>query len=398
MEKLWDPLVWLFIVTGLVWVHRGRQALEAIYWMPVVKPFLPPKQPPSQELVTVIIPARNEEKNILACVQSLMNQDYPHLEILIVNNESTDRTETILQALGIPCLDENQNASLPPLPYPKAAYLNTSKTPDGWTGKNFAIHTAISKAHGRWLLFTDADTRHESAGIREALNFAIERDLPFLTLLPRCLTGSFFEHLIQPCAMGFIGLWFPTKKINNPENATYFANGQFLLIHRRLYEKIGGHTRVKGEFLEDFALIKNAKEEGARVQCALGVWIYGTRMYDSLSSIWNGWRRIYLHAFGKKPWMLFTKFLSVLLFSVLPFAIFIPLTSLAFQYPTRYGFTWGVAIPLLLFILLISWQVYGIVKAKKGYSVLHPVAALFVAMILLDACLMAVTNRKTTWR
>ena len=227
---------------------------------------------------------------------------------------------------------------------------------------------------------------------------ARSRDLRFLSLLPRCLTDNFFESLIQPAAMAFLGLWFPMKKINDPNSHSYFANGQYLLIERGLYEKIEGHAKVKEEFLEDFALMKNAKQLGARMECALGAEIYGTHMYDSFPAMWRGWRRIYLHAFRKNAIVLFLKSLSVASFSVVPFAAFLPLTWLARQHPERYSLLWTASVPLLIFMVMTSWRAYGIVKAKRLFAVLHPVAAFFIAMILLDASWSAATKQPTQWR
>lgn len=256
----------------------------------------------------------------------------------------------------------------------------------------------MQHAKGEWLLFTDADTRHEPESVSAVVAHARSRGLRFLSLLPRCLTNGLIEDIIQPSAMVFLGLWFPIQKINDPHSSVYFANGQYLLMERKLYEEIEGHAKVKEEFLEDFALMKNAKQTGARTECALGAEIYGTRMYDSFPAMWRGWRRIYLHAFRKNPAALFLKFSSVALFSVVPFAAFLPLTFLARQNPERYAFLWQASIPLLIYILILCWKAYGIVKAKRLFAVLHPLAAFLIAMILLDASWMAATKQPTQWR
>jgi len=260
------------------------------------------------------------------------------------------------------------------------------------------VMEAIDKSNGDWFLFTDADTRHEPTSVSATLEHARSRNFELISLLPKCLTGSFIEDLIQPCAMAFLGLWFPIKKINDPNSKAYFANGQYLFMHRKLYEKTGGHAAVRGEYLEDFALMKKAKELGARVQLALGIHLYGTRMYDSLERIWAGWRRIYLHAFQKKAALLIVKAVDILFFSVLPFVCFAPLVIAAWGWPERNGFLLGMAIAILGIILITAWKAFEVVKARPAYALLHPFAALFVSMILLESAWIAASGRQTEWR
>ncbi|HLD56593.1 MAG TPA: hypothetical protein VJA00_03140 [Candidatus Omnitrophota bacterium] len=206
------------------------------------------------------------------------------------------------------------------------------------------------------------------------------------------------EHIIQPSAMAFLGLWFPLERVNQPDDKTFFGNGQYLFITRNLYEKLGGHEKVRGEYLEDYALVREAKRLRAKTQCLFGISIFGTRMYDSLNSLWQGWRRIYLHAFESNPLRIFIKFLSVLTFSVLPFACFLPLTQMAVNNPDTYGFSWGLALVVLGFILFTAWKTYDILKAKRIFALLHPFAAIWIAMFLLDAFWLAARKKKTIWR
>lgn len=365
----------LLIVSG--WIYRALRLLRTLLLGPRLHPFT--KQLASDHpFVSVIVPAKNEERNIRSCVQKLLAQDYPHFELIVVNDNSTDQTEALLKALGVD-------------------YDNAQPTPDGWTGKNFAIHTGVAKTKGTWLLFTDADTRHEKNSLSTAMDYVHSEGVQLLTLLPRCLTGGFLEDVIQPLAMAMLGLWFPLEKINDPNSPLHFANGQYLLMNRTLYEKIGGHKSVCGEFLEDFALMKKAKELKAPVRCALGMEIYGTRMYDSLAAIWRGWRRIYLHAYQSRPLSLTFKAVNVFVFSVAPFLSLGFLTFLPefrTAYPFLYPLNWGI----LIFILGISWGGYGILKANKAYILFHPLAGLIISLILADAAWKGLTKQKTLWR
>ena len=198
--------------------------------------------------------------------------------------------------------------------------------------------------------------------------------------------------------MGYTGLWFPPDEVNDPASPAVFGNGQYILIERKHYDKLGGHSAVRGEFLEDFALMKKSKESGARSQVAFGVQIYGTRMYDSFAAIWRGWRRIYLHAFRRQPWVLAGKTLSVFLFSVIPFGGFIAVALAYARNPETSGLVFGFHVILLLFILATAWKTYSLVKANRLYAFLHPFAALVIGMILMDATWMAFARQETKWR
>ncbi len=366
--------LFIFAAATFVWLLRARRLSYTQRLTPVINP---DKIIRNGDLVSVVLPAKNEEKNIRECIERLQAQQYLNVEIIAVNDNSKDETENILRSMG-------------------AAYVNAPFTPEGWTGKNFAIHTGMQKARGEWLLFTDADTRHEPSSIAASLAHMKENGLEFLTLLPRCITGTWLEDLVQPATMAFLGLWFPMEKVNDPASPLFFANGQYLFIKRSLYEKLGGHEAVKGAFLEDFALAKLAKAAKAKTECALGVSVYGTRMYDSFDSIWKGWRRIYLHAFEKNVPVLVQKAASVFFFSALPFWALIALAAKGFHASLAVYF---FCFACFLLMNIISWKAYQVVKAKHpAYAFLHPVAALLATCILIDAVKVAASGGKTVWR
>lgn len=376
-----------WVICALVWLLRAGLALRTLKTLPSVKPS-PGPEDSLLPLISVVIPAKNEESNIRVCVEGLLKQDYPDYEIIVINDNSRDRTGEILDEMGA-CRVDGKPGRLRRLDCPPA--------PEGWTGKNHALTCGVPFARGEWLLFTDADTRHEPSSLSASHAHMEKAGLDFLTLLPRCLATGFFENLIQPAAMGFIGLWFPMHRVNNASDTLHFANGQFILVRKKAYEQVGGHKAVAPEFLEDFGLMRLMKESGFKVQCALGEAIYGTRMYDSLRTLWRGWRRIYLHAFRQKPFSLLIRAFSVFLFSVLPFLMLVPTWGLIQSGEASPGL--AVAAGLSMIILLgTCWKGYAIVRAKAAYSLLHPLAALMIAGILGDAARMALTGRKTKWR
>lgn len=384
-----------FAAVLIVWAARAPRILRAYMKAPRVGGLgLPLSSAP--EMVSIIVPAKNEENNIEACIQSLLLQDYPAFEIIIVNDNSADSTEDIIRRLGArPVYD---SATGQPDFSSKLRYLNCPCPPQGWTGKNHALHHAIPYARGRWLLFTDADTRHERSSISATMNYALVNNISLLTLLPRCITGSAKEHIIQPAAMSFTGLWFPIDHVNAPGKNVYFGNGQYLLVERKLYDELGGHNGVRAEFLEDFALFKKAKENGYAAACAVAPEVFGTRMYDSMRGMWKGWRRIYLHAFKSNPLLIMRKALGVFTFAVLPFALFAALICGAGCPGETPVYLWSIAALTVGIMLFTTYYAYGIIKAKKAFCVFFPFASFFIFLLLLDALKMSVTGQKTLWR
>ena len=377
-----DLLALFYFVTACVWLYRSARAFQALRENPEVFPAPAPSPAPR---ASILLPVKNEEANLEACLKGLLSQDYPSREIIVINDHSVDRTAQILSEYTR--LYPNQ-----------LRVVNAPDTPPGWTGKNWALWQGVPLTQGEWFLFTDADTRHEPSSLSSAVAHAEARDLDLLTLAPRCLVEGFWEKTLQPAAMGFTGLWFPFAKVNRPSSPLTFGNGQYLLIRKKTYQKIGGHEKVKGAFLEDFALVRETKALGRRAECAIGTRIFGTRMYRSFIGIWLGWRRIFLHAFEKNPARLLGKSFSLFAFSFLPFFLFPWLTRLALDFPERFGRYWGAGFPILALIFLTAWKTAGVVGAPRKYAFLHPLAGFILAGILLDGAWAALQKKEVKWR
>lgn len=381
-----DPFAYFFMCVLMVWAYRSVRALETLRKSPRLEA---QSSPPGSGKVSILVPAKNEEANIQACVESLLAQDYPDFELIVINDNSTDRTRDILLSLGAKPADQ----TLPKAQ--KLRYVDSPPAPAGWTGKNHALACGVPFASGDWLLFTDADTQHKPQALSASLAFMEKRGLVLLTLVPRCLAHGFWEILVQPVAMAMMGLWFPIEKINNPASRVYFGNGQYLFMHRRAYEAAGGHTAVKGEFLEDFALFKKTKQAALPCAVAVGTDFFGTRMYDTFIRMWRGWRRIYLHAFERQTFPLAARSAGLVLFSVIPFA-FLAAAVFCPGFQSREALILaGIA---AVITVATSWKAYEVIGASRKYAWLHPLAALILAAILADAARMALTKSQTKWR
>ena len=207
------------VFIGLVWVKR-------VVWVAALgrlnPPLAPREAPAGAPKVSVVVPARNEEKNIARCLAHLFRQKYPDFEIIVVDDRSTDRTPHLLENFK----------KLSPVPF---KIVRIEKLPPGWTGKNYAVFTGSKAATGRWILFTDADTTHEPWSISTAVATALEGGIDFLTLAPETECRSFWENTVQPLAVSSLALWFDPRKTNDDRNQSVLANGQFILIKKKIY-------------------------------------------------------------------------------------------------------------------------------------------------------------------
>lgn len=275
--------------------------------------------------ISAIVPARDEEEVIGACLESLLQQP-EILEILVVNDESTDRTAEIVRAL----MPAN----------PRLRLLQTQSLPSGWVGKNNAVSIGAREATGAWLLFTDADAVHEPGAAALALQIAEERQSTLVSFSPEQITEKWYEKALIPFVYCRLARRFSFDAVNDPASTAAAANGQFLMIRRHAYEAIGGHAAVAGEVLEDLALARRAKAAGYRLWFASGCGIVRVRMYRSFAAMWQGWKKNLYPLMGGTlqaavreiasvfPWIAF----FVMLFGLrIPFALFAGVWLLIFR-------------------------------------------------------------------
>lgn len=263
-------ILWAGVITGLllraVTQYRHYEALKA---RPASA--LSREQPAS---VTVIVPARNEARNIGRCVRRLMAQTHPDLEIVVVNDNSSDHTGAIVSDLS--CFDH------------RLRLLECAPLPRGWTGKPHACWRGSRDASTEWLCFMDADTVAEPDLITTAVQAAQERGLDMLSLEPFQELGSFWERVIIPAGFLILAFGQDLREVNDPGSPEATANGQFILIRRAVYESVGGHAAVRGEICEDSALARQVKGGGHRLAILGANDLVQTRMYTNLASLWEG--------------------------------------------------------------------------------------------------------------
>jgi glycosyltransferase involved in cell wall biosynthesis len=227
-------------------------------------------------LVSVIIPARNEEASIARAVESVAMQMEVG-EVIVVNDNSTDATGAILAELTTR--------------YPKLRVLNAGPLPDGWVGKNHAVSIGAAAAERDWLLFTDADTYHYPGSTRRALMDAVDHDAVLVSYSPEQELETWWERALIPFVYCRLAAKFSFARVNDPGRPDAAANGQFLLVLRDAYDAVGGHAVVAGNILEDVALARLVKKHGYGIYFTAPMGVVRTRMYRSFAAMWQGWTK-----------------------------------------------------------------------------------------------------------
>ncbi len=263
---------------SVFWAMRIGEVLRAQREVPVIKarPCAAVESPP---LISVIVPAHNEEHVILACLKSVLEQDYPNFELFLVDDRSDDRTAERAKDL----LASRDNCTV----------ITVTDLPSGWTGKCHALHVAVPQAAGEWLAFLDADSVLHASALSRCHSEALARIIGMVTLTPRPILRTFWEKVLQPVFMGLSGIIYPLADVNDPSSPIASANGMFYLIKRSTYQAIGGHVAVRGLAVEDIGIGKRVKAQGLGLLFANGREVLHTRMYTSFMEIVRGWTRIH---------------------------------------------------------------------------------------------------------
>lgn len=332
-------------------------------------------------LLSIIIPARNEALNIERCIRSAAAGGYGPLEIIVVDDRSTDGTADIVSRL----------AEAPEL-RGRVRLVRGVDLPAGWFGKQWALVQGYRAARGELLLFADADTKHEPELVPRAVGTLRAERAHLVSVIPRQEVGTFWERLIQPQVFFVlqtrVGRLDRVNRTRVPWDA--IANGQFILTARADYEAVGTHEVVKDQVVEDLALAQAYVRSGRDIFLVHGPDLMVTRMYRSLREIVEGWsKNLALGAPLMVPPIR-------LLRRVAPFIMWVP--SLVWILPPLlWALTgWAPAMAASLLSLAIWVSIYHYEKAPLYYAPLYPIGAVLVAGIMLRSAWRG--SRKVEWK
>jgi chlorobactene glucosyltransferase len=337
--------------------------------------------PDSFPFVSVLVPARNEELNIRNVLTSLLEQDYPDYEVMVLNDSSEDKTGDIIS--------EIQNK------YPQLNVINGKQLEPGWTGKCFACKQLYEASKGEYIIFTDADTIHKKNSIISSVSIAQNTNADMLTLFPEMTLKSFAEKLMMPMLFFTIMLLLPLYFVNKKGFYKFSVGiGPFMMFRRSAYEAIGTHDSVKSAIVEDVWLARKIKEHGLKLVAADGFNILSVRMYRSAKDIWNGFSKNIFAGFQFSSLSLFSVIGMYLLLFFVPFILFGYQLSLQFASGNILILT-----GLQVFILYITRFLIS-ARFRFGFmsSILHPLGALSVPVIAFNSWIWIKFRSGAKWK
>ena len=283
--------------------------------------------------VSVLIPARDEERNLKACLDSLLVQDYSNYEILVLDDNSSDGTAEILR-------EYEKNHS-------NVKSFTGKPLPQGWFGKHFACHQLYEIASGEYFLFTDADTVHGSKSISWALTNLLHHKADFMSAFPNQKIGSFGEAVIVPgvylVTSFFLPVWLIPRS-NMPDIS--FAIGQFIMGRASAFRAVGGYERIKDSLVDDISMARNMKTAGFKTLFLDGKDYVECRMYRGYREAFSGLVKNVYAALDKKPGRLFTVFV---MFTAV---ILLPLANLIYSVVTGADNLLFAALPVAIFFTM----------------------------------------------
>lgn len=334
--------------------------------------------------VSVLVPCRNEEKRLESNLRSLLSQDYPDFEVVVLDDNSTDATPDILKRLSA------QD--------PRLQTLTGRPLPPGWQGKNFACHQLSEAASGEWLLFVDADTFHDPQMLKRALQEAADRRAALVTTFPRQIFHSAGDELTVPLMffilLTFLPMFFTDKKIPVARGAFATACGQFLLIRRDAYRAAGGHAAVGARISEGPLLAGRAKAAGFKIVLADGSAWTSCRMYRGWNETFRGFSRSVFASMGGSEFALLF-FLIVQTYVFHGPWVLLTAGALGGSLTPAAGTALGIS---ALIPLWMRWRIHRRTGMSMRWIWAHAVSIALYHVILVNSFLQYRVFRNTSWK
>ncbi|MDB2446133.1 glycosyltransferase family 2 protein [Nitrosopumilus sp.] len=279
MELIIEVITYIIvaILIGIcgAWIYLIKSMIETFTLTPYLDKFENTNK--TTPKVSIILPARNEEKYLASCLDSLIDQDYENYEIIVIDDSSEDSTGDIIAKYS------KKNS--------KIIHVSANKKPEGWMGKNWACMEGYNQSTGELLLFTDADTKHSNQVISLSVSHLLSLQLDALSAIPKLLTFDFLTKVSLPMISTFLHTRFSAINVNNPKKKAAYFFGSFFIITKKTYEQVGMHEGVKHEIIEDGALGKKVKEAGHKMRIVRGDHLIDAVWARDSSTLWQALKK-----------------------------------------------------------------------------------------------------------
>jgi chlorobactene glucosyltransferase len=344
-----------------------------------------PSLPANPPRVSVIVPARNEARNIGRCIGSILATTYPDVQVILVDDHSTDETAPVARDAG--------NGD------PRLVILANPDLPNGWFGKQWACANGAAIANGQLLVFTDADTEHRPDLLTRAVSAMLRDRAHILSIAGQQVTLSFWERVVQPQVFWMLlARYGGTESISKARRAeAVIASGQFLVMSRETYDAIGGHESVRSKVAEDLALAQRVFRRGGRVRLIRGEEQLKTHMYASLSELVHGWgKNVFAGGIDAVPGGAVGRALFPFLLPLMPLMSLVPIATLVLAWTGLLGSDWLLWSTICTVAGLFWWAlIYRGFQQRLWYALLYPLGASVVLFIILRAI---ARGRRVGWK
>jgi glycosyltransferase involved in cell wall biosynthesis len=362
-----------FSAVAAFWVFHGLRAVFGATKLPWVKDFAPAEDEICPR-ISLIFAARDEEGKLPAALATLAALDYPHLEIIAVDDRSQDATGRIIDDFAVA--------------HSRFRAVHVADIPSGWLGKTHALQKGFEASSGEWLLFTDADVRFTSDVIRRAVTLAQQHTLDHLTLLCNVEMHGFWEKTL----ITFFGLAFhlatDAYRVSNPNSRAYVGVGAFQLLRRSTYEAIGTHRRLAMEVVDDMKLGKLVKRSGFRSCVAIAHEFVTVRWHAGARNVIRGVTKNFFAAFGYNLAFAAVALAGMISLNVVPF----------FAVVAGHGWIRILSAIAVGVALGMHASVDVVNRVSPLYALTHPIGAVLFCYMIVRSVTVTLWQGGVTWR
>src|SRR5690348_1815470 len=363
----------LFGVVAFFWVTYGLRVAYGAIRLPWVKDF--PSAPDAEcPRISILFAARDEEEKLPGALATLMEIDYPELEVVAVDDRSRDATGRILEEFAAA--------------HPRLRVMHVERLPDGWLGKPHGLQKAYEASSGEWLLFTDADVRFKPDVLRRVVSLVKARKLDHLALLGEVEMVGFWETML----ITFFGLGFHLaanpSQVSNPRSSRYIGVGAFQMLRRSAYEASGTHKRLAMEVVDDMKLGKIVKQAGFRSGCAVAEDSVTVRWHAGLGNLVRGVTKNFFAGAGYDLWIVAGQLAGLVIMNILPFA------------GVLFGHGWIRALSAIAVMIALGFHagVAWVMHVSPLYALTHPLGAAVFFYMLLRSTVVTLWQGGIVWR